>query len=316
MTEPLSAIAGIDDEGLRLDIFLANCPGVISRSQAQQMIETGKARVANAVRPKNHHLKIGDIVTYEVPAPPATVEPEQIDLRIVYEDDALLVIDKPAGMVVHPGAGNHNGTLVNAALAHTKLANVGAPLRPGIVHRLDKGTSGLMVVAKTDQAYMALVEQIKERRVSRKYLTLVRGDFGEPGGRIEAPIRRSAKDRKIMTVGVSGGKEAVTNFRVLATAANYSLVEVALETGRTHQIRVHFKFINHPVIGDPVYGATGSGGPLDLTRQFLHAYRLEFYHPVTGERMAFSIDLPADLKQALDKIEGLSLKLPKQGQRD
>lgn len=311
MTEPLRAIAGIDDEGLRLDVFLAGCPGVISRSQAQQMIEAGTTRVGNVVRPKNHHLKIGDIVTYETPAAPPTVEPEQIDLKIVYEDGSLLVIDKPAGMVVHPGAGNYHGTLVHAALAHTKLANVGAPLRPGIVHRLDKGTSGLMVVAKTDQAYMALVEEIKERRVSRKYLALVRGEFGEPEGRIEAPIRRSAKDRKIMTVGLPGGREAITNFRVLASAGGYSLVEVALETGRTHQIRVHFKFINHPVIGDPAYGAPGSGEPLGLTRQFLHAYRLEFYHPVTGERMLFSIDLPEDLKKALDKIEGLSLKLPK-----
>lgn len=309
MTEPLRAIAGIDDDGLRLDVFLAGCPGVISRSQAQQMIEAGQVRVADAVKPKNHHLKIGELVTYEMPAPTPTVEPEQIDLNIVFEDDSLLVVDKPAGMVVHPGAGNYHGTLVHAALAHTKLANVGAPLRPGIVHRLDKGTSGLMVAAKTDQAYMSLVEQIKERQVSRKYLTLVRGAFGEVEGRIEAPIRRSAKDRKIMTVGASGGREAVTNFHVLETAPGYSLVEVALETGRTHQIRVHFKYINHPVIGDPVYGTAGSGRPVGLTRQFLHAYRLEFYHPVTGERVAFSADLPDDLKQALANLNLVILPL-------
>lgn len=315
MTTRLAAIAGIDDEGSRLDVFLANCPGVNSRSQAQQIIESGRAAVEGAVKPKNYHLKLGDRVTYEVPAPPPPVEPEQIDLSIVYEDDELLVIDKRAGMVVHPAAGNRSGTLVNAALAHAKLANIGAPLRPGIVHRLDKETSGLMVVAKTDMAYMGLVEQIKARRVNREYLALVSGVFNEVEGRIEAPIRRSSKDRKLMTVGFSGGRNAATNFRVLAGAGGYSLVKVALETGRTHQIRVHFKFINHPVVGDPAYGVAGSGRPLGLTRQFLHAYRLEFDHPATGEKMSFCIDLPVDLRRALDKIGGLSLKLPKQGRK-
>lgn len=309
MADSVRATAGIDDLGVRLDIFLSGCPGIESRSRAQQIIEEGRVKVSGIVRQKNYHLKIGDSVAFDLPEPPPMIDPENIELDIVHEDDHVLVINKPAGMVVHPGAGNSHGTLVNAALSHTRLASIGAPLRPGIVHRLDKNTSGLMVMAKTDTAYYSLVKQIKERLVSRKYLALVRGEFDTPEGRIVAPIRRSSKDRKIMTVGIGGEKPAVTNFRVLENKNGYSLVEAILETGRTHQIRVHFKFINHPVIGDPVYGPPDSGRPFGLIRQFLHAYKLEFNHPLDGERMIFEVFLTEDLIKVLDKI-GVSLNLP------
>lgn len=302
----IKAIVGVEDENTRLDVFLAGCPGIVSRSSAQALIESGRAVVNDRERPKNHHLKIGDRVAYALPEEKApTVEAQPIPIKIVFEDNEFIVVDKQAGLVVHPAVGNYSGTLVNALLAHTGLANIGAPLRPGIVHRLDKETSGLMVAAKTDHAYMSLVGQIKDRRVARTYLTLVEGSFTEKEGRIDAPIGRSPKDRKLMAVTPKGGREAVTGFEVLATAGGYSLLRVRLETGRTHQIRVHMKFIKHPVIGDPVYGPHGDGRRLGLTRQWLHASELEFDHPSTGERVAFTAGLPADLKEALAKVEGI-----------
>lgn len=305
----IKAIVGVEDENRRLDVFLAGCPGIVSRSSAQSLIESGRAVVNDRERPKNHHLKIGDEVAYELPEDKApTVEAQLMPLSIIYEDNEIIIVDKQAGLVVHPAAGNYSGTLVNALLAHTGLANIGAPLRPGIVHRLDKETSGLMVAAKTDHAYMSLVKQLRDRRVTRTYLTLVEGIFGENEGRIDAPIGRSPKDRKLMAVTPKGGREAVTNFMVLSTAGGYSLLRVTLETGRTHQIRVHMKFIKHPVIGDPVYGGHGGGRQLGLERQWLHAAKLEFDHPSTGERVVFTAGLPADLKEALAKIDGIGLE--------
>jgi len=304
----IKAIVGVEDENTRLDVFLAGCPGIVSRSSAQALIESGRAVVNAMERPKNHHLKIGDEVAYSLPEEKApTVEAQPIPIKIVYEDDEVIVVDKQAGLVVHPAVGNYSGTLVNALLAHTGLANIGAPLRPGIVHRLDKETSGLMVAAKTDHAYMSLVKQLKDRRVTRTYLTLVEGVFSENEGRIDAPIGRNPKDRKLMAVTPKGGREAVTGFIVLSTAGGYSLLRVRLETGRTHQIRVHMKFIKHPVIGDPVYGSHSGGRQLGLTRQWLHAAELEFDHPSTGERVAFKAGLPADLKESLAKVTGVSL---------
>jgi 23S rRNA pseudouridine1911/1915/1917 synthase len=298
------AVVGVEDEDKRLDLFLAASPGIVSRSVAQRLIEAKEVSIEGRSRPKNYRLKLGQEVRYRLPAAEApTVEGEDLPLAVVYEDDQLIVIDKPDGQVVHPAVGNFSGTVVNALLNHTRLAEIGAPLRPGIVHRLDKDTSGLMVAAKTDEAYMALVRALKARRVSRRYLALVEGGFTEERGVIEAPIGRSPRDRKLMTVGVKGAKEAVTRFTVKATTGTVSLLELALETGRTHQIRVHLKHIKHPVIGDPVYGSAGLSRKLGFFRQWLHAFELAFPHPTTGDPLSFTSPPPADLIEVLLKVD-------------
>jgi 23S rRNA pseudouridine1911/1915/1917 synthase len=297
------ARVGLTDEGSRLDTFLSGCPEVRSRSNAQALIESGAVTVNGAIKAKNHRLRLGDVIEYQIPAePPETVEPENIPLTVIYEDDDLIVIDKPAGMVVHPAAGNFSGTLVNALLAHTRLASLGSPLRPGIVHRLDKGTSGLLVAAKTDDAYLSLVEQLRKRQVNREYLALVEGGFADVAGRIEAPIRRHPKDRKMMAVGGHEAKEAVTNFKVLAAAAGLTLLQINLETGRTHQIRVHMKFIKHPIVGDPVYGRPAAARKFGIDRPWLHARRLSFKHPRDGRELEFNSAVPAELSEVLTRI--------------
>ncbi len=297
---PLQAKAGVDDEGSRLDAFLATCPGVRSRNVAQKLIADTLVTVNGSACTKKQILVLGDLVEYRAPAEEtAIVEPQELPLDIVYEDDAVIVVDKAAGMVVHPGAANYTGTLVNALLAHTTLAPPGAPLRPGIVHRLDKGTSGLLVAAKTETAYFSLVDQLKARRVSREYLALVEGGFDDETGRVEAPIRRSPHDRRMMDVGGQGAKEAFTNFRVLGSSAGLSILAVTLETGRTHQIRVHMRFIQHPIIGDDVYGRAGSGEAIGVDRPWLHARRLSFAHPEDGREMTFVAPLPTDLCESL-----------------
>lgn len=298
------ARVGVDDEGLRLDVFLTGCPGIRSRNVAQGLIDAKKVSVDGRAKTKNYHLCLGELITYESPAEsPVTIGPEDISISTVYEDDDVIVVDKPPGMVVHPGAGNYSGTLVNALLAHTELASPGAPMRPGIVHRLDKGTSGLLVVAKTDMAYFSLVDQLKSRQVNREYLALVEGGFSDTDGRIEAPIRRHPKERLMMTVGGQGAKEAITEFQVLAAAHGLSLLKVKLETGRTHQIRVHMKFIRHPIACDPVYGTGASVLTLGLNRPWLHARRLSFCHPRDGRALEFMAPLPPDLSLALEKAE-------------
>lgn len=296
-------VVSLGDEGRRFDTFLAECPGIYSRGQAQRLIKLGKALVDSKLRPKDYHLRVGERVVYEPPSGLAdeTVQPEERDLDIVFEDEDLLVVNKPSSLVVHPAPGNPAGTLVNALVAHTNLATIGSPLRPGIVHRLDKDTSGLMVVAKTDQAYMSLVSQIKDRRVSRKYLTLVEGNFKDKRGRIEAPIIRDSRNRKLFTVGTSGGKEAITDFAVAGSVSDFSLLDVSLCTGRTHQIRVHMKFIKHPIVGDQVYGSARSR-KLSITRQWLHAYRLEFLHPKTDRTLSLSSKPPEALISYLEEI--------------
>ncbi len=301
LTQPLlQAQAGVEDEGRRLDAFLATCPGVRSRNVAQKMITNDQVTVNGDVCNKKQLLALGDLVEYRAPAQEVlTVEAEELPLDVVYEDDQVIVVDKAAGMVVHPGADNYTGTLVNALLARTRLASPGAPLRPGIVHRLDKGTSGLLVAAKTEAAYFSLVDQLKERRVGREYLALVEGGFDDETGRIEAPIRRSPHDRRMMDVGGHGAKEAYTNFRVLGSSGKLSLLAVKLETGRTHQIRVHMRFIQHPLIGDDVYGRLGSGMDIGVRHPWLHARRLAFAHPETGREMEFTAPLPADLRASL-----------------
>ena len=303
MVETSRAIVGLEDEGSRFDSYLANCPGIRSRNQAQRLIKNGKASVAGDEKPKDYHLRIGDIVHYELPGQEvgATAQPEDLPVDIVFEDDEIVVVNKPFSMVVHPAAGNYSGTLVNALLSRTALSMIGAPLRPGIVHRLDKDTSGLMVVVKTDKAYMSLIDQIKKRLVKREYLALVEGNFKDTQGHIDAPIKRNPNDRKLFMVQESG-KEAISDFEVISSVSGFSLLVVRLYTGRTHQIRVHMKFIKHPLVGDQSYGSARSK-KISLKRQWLHAFRLEFSHPASGKPLSFQKTPPDDLMNYLAKIE-------------
>lgn len=288
----------VEAQGDRLDKFVSQSCG-ISRSYAQKLIEEGKVAVNS--RPQKASLKLspGDQVRVDLPLPAATgLVPEDIPLNIVYEDDDLLVIDKPAGLTVHPAPGHQSHTLVNAIVAHCPdLAGIKGSLRPGIVHRLDRDTSGLMLVAKNDKAHQNLASQIKNRTIVKAYLALVVGRLVPEQGAIEAPIGRDPSHRQRMAV-VTGGREAQTSYRVLRYLDNHTLLEVMPRTGRTHQIRVHLAAIGRPVFGDPVYG---NRSPL-LTRQFLHSWRLGFRLPSSGEYVEFKSELPADLSRVLDLL--------------
>jgi 23S rRNA pseudouridine1911/1915/1917 synthase len=289
----------------RLDKVLAGQVPDLSRSAAQRLIEAGRVTVNGDPVKASYKVSPGDQVVAFLPSdtPPGLV-PEAIPLQIVYEDQALLVVDKPAGMVVHPAPGHPGGTLVNALLAHcTELAASGDE-RPGIVHRLDRDTSGLILVAKSDKARRALQRQFKDRQVSKAYLVLLDGHLQPAWGRIEASIGRDPQHRQRMTV-LAGGREAVTEYHVLEqfahqvgpAAGDYTLVEAQPLTGRTHQIRVHFASIHHPVVGDEVYGRRRQRLP--VPRQFLHARRLGFRHPLTGERLSLEAPLPEELSAVL-----------------
>jgi len=289
----------VETSGARLDTFVAqHCQ--ISRAYVQKLIEDGRVTVNGREAKASHRLNLNDRITATIPPPaPITVSPEEIEVRVVYEDSDLVVVDKPAGMLVHPVAGRYSGTLVNALLARCPdLGGIDGSLRPGIVHRLDKDTSGLMVVAKNDAAHASLSRQIKQRSITKVYLALVVGRLSPEHGVIEAPIGRHPRDRKRMAV-VTGGREARTGYRVLRYLNGYTLLEAMPETGRTHQIRVHFSSIGHPIFGDPVYGKKS---PL-LERQFLHAHRLGFKLPSTGEYAEFSSDLPPDLRETLAQLD-------------
>jgi len=303
-TFEFSLVVGEEDAGQRIDVFLSKSPDIISRSFAQNLIEKGLVLVDGKEVDKNYKLKTGQVIDVSIPPPePAEVKPEPIPLDIKYEDSDLMVLSKPAGMVVHPAHGHASGTLVNALLAHTKeLSSIGGVARPGIIHRLDKDTSGLMIVAKNDFSHQALSKELKDRKIKRTYLTLVHGRFKEKGGIIDAPIGRNPRFRQKMAVMGTGNREAISHYRVLATYDDYSLVEVSLKTGRTHQIRVHMKYINHPVVGDQTYGSGRSKRDLGLERQFLHAYKLEFTHPRTGEPLYFEDEIAEDLKEVLEKL--------------
>ncbi|TET15294.1 MAG: RluA family pseudouridine synthase [Dehalococcoidia bacterium] len=285
----------VNSPGSRLDRYIAeHCQ--ISRAYAQQLIGEGQITVNGNRSKASHRLAVGDRVVAIIPPPsPISLAPEDIPLKVVYEDSDLIVVDKPAGLLVHPAAGQRTGTLVNALLARCPdLQGIDGSVRPGIVHRLDKNTSGLMVVAKNDAAQMSLSRQIKQRSITKGYLALVAGRLSPERGAIEAPVGRHPKDRKRMAV-VSGGREARTQYRVIKYLNGYTLLEAMPETGRTHQIRVHFSAIGHPVLGDPVYGKKS---PL-LGRQFLHAHRLGFRLPSTGEFVEFRAELPPDLEEVL-----------------
>ena len=293
----------VKEDGARLDVYVAqHCPG-LSRSRARRIIEDGLATVNGRPAKSSHLLRAGDAVSVRVP-PPAALDlaPESIPLSVVYEDQDLLVVDKPAGLTVHPAAGQTAHTLVNALLAHcTDLAGVGGVLRPGIVHRLDKDTSGLLIVAKNDRAHVDLSRQLKERTVEKKYLALVHGRVDPPEAVIDAPVGRDPHNRKRMAV-VEQGRAATTAYRVRERLGDLTLVEVSPSTGRTHQIRVHLAAIGHPVVGDAVYG---KASPL-VGRQFLHAHRLGFRHPADGRPLAFESPLPQDLQRALQLARSLA----------
>lgn len=290
----------IEQKSGRVDKYLTTELETMSRSKVQNLIADGYVFVNGETIKANYKLETGDKVEVFVPEPEAVdVEAEDIPLDIIYEDKDIVLVNKAQGMVVHPGAGNPNGTLVNALLFHIKdLSGINGEIRPGIVHRLDKDTSGILIVAKNDEAHVNLSEQLQNRTVKRKYWALVHGVLPHEHGTINAPIGRDPKDRQKFTV-IKGGKEAISHFRVLERIQKFSLMEVSLETGRTHQIRVHLNYIDHPVAGDKIYGPKKS---LEGNGQFLHARMLEFTHPRTGETMSFEAELPALFEETLDRL--------------
>ena len=287
-----------DSQGIRLDRCVAEQCG-ISRAYAQKLIDGGQVLVNGHRGKASHRLHQGDSIAVTLPPPsPIHLTPEAIPLDVVYEDSDVIVIDKPAGLLVHPAAGQRSGTLVNAILARCPdLGGIDGSLRPGIVHRLDKDTSGLIMAAKNDAAQMSLSRQIKQRSITKGYIALVSGQLFPGRGAIEAPIGRHPRDRKRMAV-VSGGREARTEYRVKKYLGAYTLLEVTPETGRTHQIRVHLAAIGHPVFGDPVYGKRSTL----LKRQFLHAHRLGFRLPSSGDYVEFTSELPDELEEVLQRI--------------
>lgn len=291
----------------RLDAFLTAHLRAHSRSRIKALVEGGYVTVDGAPAKPALHVRRGQRIEVVVPPPPpAAVTPEAIPLDVVYEDAHLLVVNKPPGLTVHPGAGRSSGTLANAIVARVpNLAGVGGPQRPGIVHRLDKDTSGLMVVAKTPQAYHALQAQVAGRAVGRTYLALVNGVVPADEGVIAAPIGRHPRHRTRMAV-VPRGRAAVTRYRVVERFARHTLVEAELVTGRTHQIRVHFAHLGHPVAGDPVYG--GRPDELGVGRQALHAFRLRFAHPVSGAEMTFVTPPPQDVAAAVERARAQGME--------
>ena len=289
--------------GSRLDKAVTLLCSDLSRNSAQQLIESGNILVNGVVSNKKYSVSDGDIITINMPEPESlSVEPENIPLDIVYEDEHLLVVNKPKGMVVHPAAGNYNGTLVNALLYHCgdSLSGINGVIRPGIVHRIDKDTSGLLVVAKSDIAHKGLAEQIKEHSFTRVYNTVVVGNIKDNFGTIDAPIGRHPKDRKKQAVTDRNSKNAVTHFEVLERFNGFTFLKVKLETGRTHQIRVHMAYRGTPVAGDIVYGNPKK--TYGLQGQCLNASTIGFIHPVTGEYLEFTTDLPKYFKDFLRRI--------------
>ncbi len=294
---PLATLRFPAPEADRLDRALAARPEVASRALAERLIAAGAVLVNGTAKPKSHRLEGGEEIVAELPEPEAPIEAEEMDIPVAWEDEHLLVVDKPAGLVVHPGTGHREGgTLAHGLLALDAAG--GDEDRPGIVHRLDRDTSGLLVVARSEEAYERLADLIRRREVERRYLALVRGRPRSRTGRIEAEIGRDRTDKSRHSLDTATPREAVTWFEIIEELPRHTLLDVRLETGRTHQIRVHLEAIELPVAGDPVYGARGD---LGLERQFLHAARLSFTHPFTGERVEAESPLPADLAAALER---------------
>ncbi len=296
-SEPLELIVGPEAAGERLDVIVSSLSAVGSRARAAALIDQGNVAVDGRLRPKSFRPPPGACISVSLAQPTPTIPAaEDLPVDVVYEDRWLLVVDKPAGMVVHPAKGHGTGTLVNALLGHGIAG--GEEFRPGVVHRLDRDTSGLLVVAKDPAVHRRLAQMIRDRQVDRRYLALVHGNLSEEQGTIDAPIGRDPVRRKSMSVGGVAEREAVTHFTVLERLGELTLLEVRLETGRTHQIRVHFLAIGHPVVGDPTYARRDV---LGLGRQFLHSHRLTFVHPETGALVDLRASLPPDLAAALEQ---------------
>lgn len=287
---------------VRIDKYLASLDNGLTRSYIQKLISDGCVKVNGKICGKKTTVKCGDIIETEMPAPAELkAVPQNLELNIVYEDNDVIVVNKPRGMVVHPAPGNPDGTLVNALLYHCRgrLSSINGVIRPGIVHRIDKDTSGLLMVAKNDEAHLGLSEQIKEHSFKREYIALAKGIINDDKGRIDRPIGRNTKDRKKMAVTYCNSKEAITDFEVLKRYNKHTLLRCTLYTGRTHQIRVHLASIGHPIAGDKVYGPNDR--QIFDNGQLLHAALLGFVHPKTGEYMEFTADIPDDFKEVLKK---------------
>ena len=293
----------VDVENMRLDAYIAQKEEHLSRTMIQKLIEEGNILVNGEKKKISYKVQSGDVIELHIPMPKEIgLKAQEIPLDVVYEDNDIIVVNKPKGMVVHPANGNPDGTLVNAVMALCKgsLSGIGGEIRPGIVHRLDKDTSGLLIVAKNDQAHVNMSKQIKDRKVKKIYIALVKGNIGEDGATINMPIGRSTKDRKKMAVR-KDGKEAVTHFKVLRRYGKYTLLKIKIDTGRTHQIRVHMAEIGHPVVGDSVY--SNGKNEFGVEGQMLHAKSLDFKHPITGQPMHLEADLPEYFREVLNKLD-------------
>lgn len=293
--------AEAEDAGTRADVFLAAKLGV-SRSNMQKLLEDGRVKRGEKIIKANYKVRAGEMFVVDIPEPePIEAVPENIPLDIIYEDDDVVVLNKARGMVVHPAPGNYTGTLVNALLYHcSNLSGINSAIRPGIVHRLDKDTSGIMIVAKNDAAHISLSQQIQSKTAVRTYLAVVRGNIKTDGGTIETQIARDKTDRKKMAVVKEGGRDAITDYEVLERFGKYTLVRCKLRTGRTHQIRVHMEYLGYPLVGDPKYSPMKT--PFGIKGQALHSHTLEFTHPRTGERMKFEAPLPEDMHKIITRL--------------
>lgn len=293
--------AEAEDAGTRADVFLAAKLGV-SRSNMQKLLEDGRVKRGEKIIKANYKVRADEMFVVDIPEPePIEAVPENIPLDIIYEDDDVVVLNKARGMVVHPAPGNYTGTLVNALLYHcSNLSGINSAIRPGIVHRLDKDTSGIMIVAKNDAAHISLSQQIQSKTAVRTYLAVVRGNIKTDSGTIETQIARDKTDRKKMSVVKEGGRDAITDYEVLERFGKYTLVRCKLRTGRTHQIRVHMEYLGYPLVGDPKYSPMKT--PFGIKGQALHSHTLEFTHPRTGERMKFEAPLPEDMHKIITRL--------------
>lgn len=299
--EQESLIITEEQAGQRADVGLAALLD-ITRSNMQKLLEDGRAVKGSKVLKANYKLRAGDEIAVTLPEPqPLDAQPENIPLDIIYEDDDVIVVNKARGMVVHPAAGNYSGTLVNALLYHCKnLSGINGVIRPGIVHRLDKDTSGIMICAKNDEAHLSLSQQIQAKTARRTYLAVVRGNIKSDSGTIETLIARDKMDRKKMAVVKENGREAITDYEVVERFGKYTLVRCKLRTGRTHQIRVHMEYLGYPLVGDPKYSPMKT--PFAIKGQALHSQTLEFTHPRTGERLCFEAPLPEDMHKIITRL--------------
>ena len=289
-----------DETGKRLDAYLAENTE-LTRTRIQQLIKEEHIKVNDKKTKASYKIETGDTIEIFIPEKKEIdLIPQNISINILYEDNDIAVIDKRAGLVIHPSYGHESGTLVNAIMFHINdLSGINGEIRPGIVHRLDKDTSGLIIIAKNDKAHNKLSEMFKNKEINKTYLAIVKGSLGKDSGRLETQMGRDPKDRKKMNVLKIGGKTAITNYEVLDKNDKFSLVKVNIETGRTHQIRVHMKYLGYPILGDSVYGKESKS----VKRQMLHAYKLEFIHPVTGKEMIIKSEIPKDFSEVLEKIK-------------